>query len=76
MNVVLETSLSDLTQAIRSCCFGEISNKLIRNAGMHLIQDWNEFNPNNQIDVDESLREWFSIFIGQNPHISTRLDVF
>lgn len=61
MNENLKKALEDLAEAIKSVALGRAENLVILDAGLSLIESWNEFNED-YIDDDESniwLDKWY-----------------
>ena len=57
-NINLESSLSDLVDAIRGVTLGSVENNVIEEAGKALICSWNDHNKDDQIDVNDELNNW------------------
>jgi hypothetical protein len=56
-NSELNTALCDLVDAIRSITLGSIESVVIRDAGISMIQSWNDHNED-KIDEGAELANW------------------
>lgn len=58
-NANLETALNDLKEAIESICLGSVSQTVIMEAGLALIDNWNDNNePEDWIDDLAERTNW------------------
>ena len=58
MNANLSTALNDLVDAIREVALGSLTDALVKDAGLSLIQNWNDHNPDDQIDERDEIVNW------------------
>jgi hypothetical protein len=61
MNDDLKTALTDLAKAINGICLGSISYTVITDAGLSLIESWNDHiskTDDQMIDVEKAVKDW------------------
>lgn len=60
-NKNLETALQDLTAAITDITLGSFESIVIYDAGVSLINNWNDHNDDDRIDETVELENWRNI---------------
>ena len=57
-NTNLNTALTDLVAAIRGITLGSVEQVVIQDAGISLIESWNDHNSDDEIDEASELENW------------------
>ena len=57
-NTNLNTALTDLVAAIRGITLGSVEQVVIQDAGISLIESWNDHNSDDKIDEASELENW------------------